>query len=192
MLAEHRLVLLVSGGAGHLLVPTAGGSTWALLNSVSETDVAMQVGLSLDAMPTGGGTFAYVLSRQAGNNDYRAQVRFAADGRVQLMLVRRAAGVETTLQAMTLPGVTYTPGAVVQVRMDTSGIGSTTLRAKAWLQGAEEPADWQLTATDDTGVLQVPGAIGVAAYVSGAATATPVTLSLDDLWAGPAGTRRED
>jgi hypothetical protein len=32
----------------------------------------------------------------------------------------------------------------------------------------------------------------VAAYVSGSATVVPVVLNVDDVWAGPAGTRRKD
>jgi PKD repeat protein len=181
----------VSGGAGHLVVNTAGGSTWATLNGVSQTDVALEASLSLPTMPTGGGTYVYLVSRHVGNSDYYTAVRFVADGRVQLQLTRRVAGVETTLRLVTVPGITYTPGTVLQVRFDTSGTPTTTLQAKAWVAGSGEPTAWQATATDTTAALQRAGSIGIVSYVSGSATAVPVTVDLDDVWAGAAGTRRQ-
>jgi PKD repeat protein len=181
----------VSGGAGHLVVKTAGGSTWATLNGVSQTDVALQAALSLDQVPTGGGTYVYLVSRHVGNTDYYTAVRFVADGRVQLQLTRRVAGVETTLRAITVPGITYTPGTVLQVRFDTGGAGTTTLKAMAWVDGTTEPATWQVTATDTTAALQQPGSIGIVGYVSGSATTVPVTVNVADLWAGAAGTKRQ-
>jgi PKD repeat protein len=178
----------VSGGAGHLQVATAGGSAAALLNSVVVRDVAVQVGLSLDQAPTGGGTYAYLMARRSAGNQYRLAVRFMADGKVTLAFMRTASGTETTLKTVTLPG-TYTPGTLLLVRMDVAGLDTTTLQAKAWTSGTAEPTDWQLSATDTTAVLRTAGGIGVSAYLSGSATSVPVRVNVDNLWAGAAGTR---
>jgi hypothetical protein len=89
---------------------------------------------------------------------------------------------------VTLPG-TFTPGAVLRVRLDVTGAETPTLQAKAWTAGTTEPTGWQLTATDTGSVpaLQVVGGIGVQVYLAGSATA-PVRVNVDNLWAGAAGT----
>lgn len=74
------------------------------------------------------------------------------------------------------------------MRLDLSGTGTTELNAKAWAAGTAEPGAWQVSATDTTAALQSPGGVGITAYVSGSATAVPVQVDVDDLWAGPAGT----
>jgi hypothetical protein len=47
--------------------------------------------------------------------------------------------------------------------------------------GTGEPTTAQITATDTTASLQVAGAFGVHAYLSGSSTIVPVTISLDNL-----------
>jgi hypothetical protein len=88
-----------------------------------------------------------------------------------------------------LPGLTYTPGGLLLVRFDVAGEGTTTLRAKAWLDGTPEPEAWSIERSDDTAVLQGPGAVGVSTYLAGSAT-RPSRLDVDGLWVGPSGTRR--
>jgi PKD repeat protein len=179
----------VSAGQGHLVVSTAGGSAAAWLNAVSVRDVAVQASLSLEEAATGGGTYVYVAARRVGTSHYRAAVRFLSTGGVTLALTRVVSNVETSLGSVSLPGVTYTPGAVLQVRLDVSGDVTATLRAKAWLQGSAEPVDWSITRTDTTAALRGAGAIGVSTYLAGSATrATRVTV--DDMWAGPPGSAR--
>jgi PKD repeat protein len=178
----------VSGGVGHLQVAAPGGSAAALLNSVSVRDLAYQVGVSLDAAPTGGGSYVYLVTRRSGGNMFRMSVKFQADGKVVLALLRTASGSEVALRTVTLPG-TYTPGTVLQLKLDVAGSGTTTLQGKAWT-GTTEPTDWQISATDTTAVMQGAGVIGVSAYVSGSASAVPVRVQVDDLWVGPAGASR--
>ena len=177
----------VSDGVGHLQVNSAGGSSAVWLNSATGTDVALQVDLSLAAAPTGAGTYVYVVGRRTAGGHYRGVVRFLADGTVRLGLARVVSNVETTLRTVVLPG-TYTPGTVLQVRLDLAGSGTTALNAKAWAAGTAEPAGWQVSATDSSASLQAPGGVGVTVYVSGSATAVPVRVDLDNLWAGPTGT----
>jgi hypothetical protein len=181
----------VAGGAGRLAVAAPGGSTVATLNSVSAADVALQATVSLDQAPTGGGTYAYLVGRRvAGSTYYRGVVRVQANGAVTLGVSRVVSGVETTLKTVALPGVTYTPGTALVVRLDLAGAGTTTLNARAWVAGTPEPTGWQVTATDTTAALQAAGGLGLSTYVSGSATAVPVVLTVDDVWAGPAGSAR--
>ncbi|MCZ2804097.1 PKD domain-containing protein [Modestobacter sp. VKM Ac-2983] len=181
-------VTSVSEGAASLEVPKAGGSSSVWLNSVSVQDVALETTFSLEQAPTGGGTYAYVTARRTPANFYRGVLKFLADGRVTVGVSRVVANKETTLRSVTVPGLTYVPGTVLRVRLDVSGSGTTTLDAKVWVDGTAEPADWQVSATDDTAELQAAGGVGVSTYVSGSATAVPVRMRVDDFWAGPAGT----
>jgi PKD repeat protein len=178
----------VSGGKGVLVLGAAGANSSAYLPAVASADVAAQVAVSLDAMPTGGGTYVYLAARRVGSSDYRASLKLVADGRLVLGLSRVDGGKETKLTAVELPVVRYTAGAVVNVRLDVSGSGTSALKAKAWLAGSVEPADWQTTTTDSTAALQGAGGVGVAAFLSATATAVPATVRVDDMWVGTAGT----
>ncbi|TFV53000.1 PKD domain-containing protein [Blastococcus sp. TF02A_35] len=176
----------VADGVGRLRL-AVGASTSAYLTGVQAGDVAVQTAFSLDAMPTGGGAYGYLAARRVTAADYRASVKVTSTGKVVLGLSRLEAGKETKLTAVELAGVTYRPGASLLVRLEATGSGTTVLNAKAWLQGTPEPAAWQTTASDSTAALQGPGGVGVAAFLSGSATA-PMEMRVDDLWAGPAGT----
>jgi PKD repeat protein len=55
---------------------------------------------------------------------------------------------------------------------------------KVWKEGTAEPADWQLTATDNTASLQVPGGVGLLTYLSGSSTSAPETASFQSFSAG--------
>jgi hypothetical protein len=74
----------------------------------------------------------------------------------------------------------------MHLRVQVFGTDPTTIRAKVWKAGQPEPAAWQLSATDATASLQVPGGIGVSFYLGGTATVAPVTVAIDDLVAKPA------
>jgi hypothetical protein len=80
---------------------------------------------------------------------------------------------------------TFTPGAVIHVRMQVFGTSPTTVRSKVWLNSASEPSGWTVSATDSYAGLQTAGAVGLRAYLSGSATNAPVTLSVLDLDARP-------
>ena len=80
----------------------------------------------------------------------------------------------------------YQAGQVLHLRLQATGTGTTTLRGRLWVDGATEPATWNLTATDTTAALQNPGAVGLFTYLSGTATNVPVTASYDDFQVVPA------
>ncbi|SNS68164.1 hypothetical protein SAMN04488107_3392, partial [Geodermatophilus saharensis] len=175
----------VSGGQGQLLVPAAQSNT-AALTQLSRQDVAVQVALTLPQAPTGGGVYVGVATRTVGLTDYRAKLRFRADGQVEVMLVRTVDDQETILGGYLLPGG-YRPGTSLTVRFESAGSGTTTLRVKAWATGTTEPAAWALVRTDDAAVLQRAGTVLLDQYVSASATA-PTAVRFDQLWVGEAGT----
>jgi PKD repeat protein len=176
----------VSGGTGRLRAPAAGSQRTAYLAGVSQTNTELNVAVSLDKAATGGGTYVQPIGRRVnGVGHYGLKVRFVAGGAVSLIMTRTVGSTETTLASTTVSGLTYTPGQVLRVRLQTTGTGTTTLVGKVWPDGTAQPAAWQVTATDTTASLQAPGAVGLVNYLSGSATNAPVTLTVDDLTAGP-------
>ncbi|MCU1615891.1 MAG: Conserved secreted protein of unknown function, putative domain [Frankiales bacterium] len=175
----------VTAGSGRLTAG-AGVTTGASLG-ISARDVALQADVTLQKAPAGGGSFVSLGTRQVGSSLYETIVYYAPDGSVTLVLATIVSGNETDVASYTLPG-TFAAGTSLTVRMETSGSGTTALRAKAWPTGTTEPAAWQVTASDTTAALQNAGGVYVELYDSGKATVTQ-TLQIDNLWVGAAGTK---
>ncbi|MFI7589617.1 PKD domain-containing protein [Spongisporangium articulatum] len=170
----------VGNGAASVTTP-AGGTSMARLDGVPQQDVDETHRVWIDAMPTGSGIYYSTLLRRDTTADYRAKVFINPAGKVQVYLTKIVSGTETTLTtAQTVTGLTVTPGTVLKVRSQAVGVNPTTLNIKVWADGSAEPAAWQQTVTDSTAVLQDAGTVGLAAYLSGSATA-PVTGHYDDL-----------
>ncbi|MEO8931334.1 MAG: PKD domain-containing protein [Lacisediminihabitans sp.] len=167
--------LSVSAGFG-LMNLGAGSTRTARLNAVSSSDVDLQATMSLSAMPTGGGSFTDFIGRQVGTSQYIAEVWVKPTGAVFVVLEQGS----TVLTAVAVPGLTYTAGTQLQVRVRVTGTSPTTLQAKVWPTGQAEPSTWAATRTDTTAALQTAGSLGVQGYLSSSAT-SPVTTSFDNL-----------
>ncbi|WP_454699186.1 PKD domain-containing protein [Arthrobacter humicola] len=174
--------LSVNGGRGNVTHSNAASSGTSYLNAVSTTDLDLWLKLSLDKVTNGGGSYLTVVGRNRGTSgEYRAKISVSGSGAVNLQLVRSSGG-ETVLGSAN-PGLTYSPGDEMQLRLQSTGVSPTVLRAKLWKVGTAEPAGWQVTAQDSTAALQGPGGIGLSTYLSGSATNLPVTVRYDDLLA---------
>lgn len=173
----------VADGVGRHRLATAGANTMNHLAGVASTGTEVRVEVALDQAPTGGGTYVSVLGRRVdAANDYRTRLRFWPDGKVTLQLQNGG----TTLAAADVPGLVYTAGTRLAVRLQVVGTSPTTVRAVVWPAGTPEPATWQLTATSSTPGAQAPGTVGLHSYLSGSSTNVPSSVSFDNLWAGPA------
>ncbi|MBD9698243.1 PKD domain-containing protein [Flavimobilis sp. GY10621] len=175
----------VASGTGRMALP-AGATRVARLSSVSAQDVEVQATVSLDRLPAGTG-FISLASRTTGTTGYVGRLRVGTDGSIQLHVGRGVASI-TALAGGVVSGLTFEPGTRYRVRLQTTGTSPTTVRAKVWVDGTAEPADWRATVTDSTAELQQAGGIGVQVYVGGATGAPVVTAAWDDLWAGEPGT----
>jgi hypothetical protein len=172
--------LSVTPGTAVLALPAAGNNTGAHLGDVSVTSADIRAKLALSAMPTGGGTSMYVVGRRIdAANEYKVNVKVAANGQVSLLLNRLAGGTEAWPGGeVVVPDLTYKAGTVLNVRVQVSGTGTTTVAATVWAEGQAEPAAPQLTRTDTTAGLQKAGSVGVTAYRSGSNTvATDVRVT---------------
>ncbi|WP_277959822.1 PKD domain-containing protein [Frigoribacterium faeni] len=173
----------VTGGVGTQFLGAAGYNTSMALTGVSTTDADLRTSVSLDKAATGGGTFVYVTGRKvATNSEYRATLRYRSDGRAVVALTAfkgSASGVNLVGETL-VPG-TIVPGAKLNVRLEVSGSGTTTIRAKVWADGTAEPTAWTVSTTDTFAGLQAPGWVALGAYTSGSTTNAPQTVSFDDL-----------
>jgi PKD repeat protein len=185
----------LSGAASSFAVANGTGRITGVVNSnrsaylagARQTDVDVKAVLSLDSASTGGGAYVSMIGRRVSTgNDYRLKLRYLAGGTVAAYLVRTEGNVETVLASTTVPGLTVSANDQLRVRFVVGGTGPTTVRAKVWRKGAQEPTAWLLTNSSATPtVLQAAGDVGVLLYVSGTWTGAAPTVSIDDFKAGP-------
>ncbi|MGN6427593.1 MAG: PKD domain-containing protein [Leifsonia sp.] len=166
----------VGNGVGAIAIPI-GQTRTARLGSVSSAATDVQASFTVDKAATGGGQFAGVIGRQVGSTAFIGRAWIKAGGAVQVQILEGG----TTIKALNIAGLTWTPGMVLNVRMTTVGDGTTTtLNAKVWDASQAEPTAWQATATSTTAAMQAAGSVGIASYISGSATDATTTLSVDN------------
>lgn len=171
----------VGSGVGTMALGTAGVSRLAFLPGVSSQATDLQVKVSADKIAGGGGMFLGVVGRKVGADEYRAKLKVSATGGTTLYLTRVAGGAETTLQSVTVAGLTVAAGDQLRIRMTVTGASPAAMQAKVWREGAAEPATWLLTAGDATASLQGPGSVGLMSFLWSTATNAPVQARFDDL-----------
>jgi CSLREA domain-containing protein len=176
----------VNGSAGTMLIRSGGTTRFAALTGVSATNLDVSARISRSAVATGGGEFAYLVARRIdASTEYRAKVRFAADGGVYLQPTRVTGGVETSLGSgeVRVTGLTPVVGSFIWLHATFSGTNPTAITLRAWADGSPEPATAQVSLSDGTAALQAPGTVGLRAYLSASATNAPVTMTFDDITA---------
>lgn len=180
----------VSDGAGRIRIATAGSGNYVSMNGISSSATDLYLTLATDKPASGSGLYLSAIGRRvAGAGEYRAKVQLTGNGAVGLYLIRASStGAETTIASgLTIAGLNYAVGDKLAVRLQVTGTGPTTIRAKVWELGTTEPTTWQRSVTDSTAGLQVPGGIGLTTYLSGSATNAPLTVLIDDLLATRTG-----
>ena len=176
----------LTGTAGAINLGAAGATRAAYLPvNVQDVDLAFQFNVS--KLPTGGGSvYAYGSVRRSATADYRIKVRIFGTGAVYLSISQFSAGTEVTLGSeVQVIGLTAVVGQDLKVHAVVSGLTPTTLSARVWAASGSEPGTWQLTKTDSTAALQVPGSVGVRAYTSGTTTNNPIIETFDNFVASP-------
>ncbi|WP_374311562.1 metallophosphoesterase, partial [Microbacterium sp.] len=167
--------LSVTGGVGRIS-SNAGSTLTATLPTMDATAVDARATVAFDRVPDRALTFT-TAARQVGSSAYAARVVTNPNGTFTLHAMRDG----TALAGGTVAGSTLTPGAKLRIRIQVEGTSPTTIRARAWLDGAAEPTSWTATATDSTAALQQPGGLRFTSYLSSSATNGPVIVSVDDL-----------
>lgn len=174
----------VNGSSGLIQLPAASGGTTRLTGFTS-TDTDLRLSVALDKLPSTGNVYLTIQGRRSATaGSYASKVIVSAAGKVTIQIVRVAAngGNEVVVQSsVAVAGVTYTPGAKLDIRVKVTGASPTLVETKTWLDGTTEPATWQRSATDSTPELQGGGGLAITGYLSGGVANAPVTMSVDDL-----------
>jgi PKD repeat protein len=174
----------VASGIGRLRIATAGSGNYAHLGSVSSSATDMYLELASDKPASGSGLYLSAVGRRiAASGEYRAKAHLTSTGAVNLSLIRTtSSGAETTIQSgLTIAGLNYAVGDRLAMRVQVTGTGTTTIRAKIWEVGTAEPASWQRSVTDTTPALQAAGNVGLMTYLSSTANNAPITVLLDNV-----------
>ena len=178
----------VASGAASMTFPSPGIQLETFVGP-SRTDADVVTDVALDKVPVGAPVYISLTGRRvSAGNTYVGKVQVYPTGQVTLRLNRLVAGSEAVLAGpITVPGLTYTAGMRISMRVQVTGTSPTTVRARAWDAAASEPATWQVSATDSSAALQQPGTVGTVVYVPSAITNAPIRVSYTRFVAAPPG-----
>lgn len=165
----------VTAGVGSQ-IQGARGAFLAATVPAPGADVDLRVDFAVDAVPVSDNEYIFAMARFTDtSNFYMARMQITPAGAMTLSVRTRIAGVETQLAFLVLTS-TYVAGAQYTMRFEVTG---TTLRAKAWEAGDDEPFAWQVSGTDAT--FATAGSVGLRSLLGGATTnPLPVTFTFDN------------
>lgn len=104
-----------------------------------------------------------VLRRTADGSAYFAGTSVAADGSLTLSVSLISPGrIHDIAVPVVVDGVTAVAGEPLRMRAEVTGIDPATINVRVWPAATAEPAYWQMSVVDWTGVLQHDGAPGIA------------------------------
>ncbi|MFF3622327.1 hypothetical protein [Streptomyces sp. NPDC002467] len=137
-------------------------------------DCEIRAALSVSATATGASLTSSVVMRYTSPTDYyRLRLQFTTAGTIVLTVHRDA----TQIDASVTPGVSYTPGSLIQARVRL--VGHRVL-GRVWATGDPEPTTWQIDRTVTSSTITA-GQVGFGAgAVSGNTNVAP-EIRYDDL-----------
>lgn len=148
----------VDGEAG-LIVVGANASRDAHQPDAA-THVSFIVQVSWDAVAAGGFHAATIKARRNTTTFYGCRLRqLSTNGNVDLVFIisGTASGSPVIIANDVAPNTKF------NVKFNLDGVSPTTYQLKAWLDGTDEPEDWTIEGTDNTGGLQTQGTVGLRA-----------------------------
>lgn len=179
--ATSSLATASTDGTGVSVLEAATGSNTMRVDGLFVQDVRVAASFKLDTEPTGSGVQNSLIARQINNgSDYRFTVYVGADHRLRANLSARNNWSTTNLGDMLLSDVNWAPGDVIDVALEVTGSGTSTLSGYVWRHGDLRPTIPVMTRTDSTPSLQVAGRTGVANYAMRTVTVVPVIVRWDD------------
>lgn len=134
----------VDGDEGLIDISAIGTNRFAWVD-IGGREQDVTVAVRIDEAAESGSLRAGVTARLTdANNSYRAEIQYTSGDVAQLVLIQRAAAVDTILQTVTLGSLRPAQTTPRKVRLQVKGIN---LRAKAWDSDQPEPW-WQIITTD--------------------------------------------
>jgi hypothetical protein len=168
----------VNGSAAQISTAAANTAFQSFITGQKLLDVDLQFTCSLPAVATGASVvFAVMLRCVDASNHYLVSCELNPAGTVSANIRRVVAGAFTALGSATVPGLTYTAGQKIRVRVQVDG---PALRIMCWPDGGTPPTTWHTTATDT--LYQDAGLFGFYLWrVVGNTNTSPYVASFDDL-----------
>lgn len=168
-----------TNGRGNVVLGPGQGYE-ALLQNVYQQNVDTTLVATVDTAPDANFD-VNVHQRWVGSSTfYRGRVRLQSDGSVRVQVVRADTGTFTSLGALNVPGLTFTPGSDLAIRMQSIGDGTTEIRVKVWDAAQPEPFGWSLTVSDASPNLQQPGSTALRFQIQSSSSVPNATFSVDD------------
>ncbi|WP_340382337.1 hypothetical protein U5640_36420 [Streptomyces sp. SS7] len=180
----------VGSGAGLINLNVLNSSRYIRNEDVSMADFDATFAVTTDQRAQSSNTELAVFASFVGRLDpvahtyYLYNVGFRTDTglpgnqglRIAVNIVKVVNATSVFLQVQkSVPGLTYTPGTPVRVRVQAVG---SDLRMRVWADGKSEPAGWHAQAWDD-GI--TTGQVGVRAQNTATSTTMPFNVRFDDL-----------
>lgn len=147
------------------------------------TQVEGTARIALTAVPSSAYAYAGAAVRiqSSGTDYYYFRLKHSSNTSVTLAIQKIIGGSQTTLSTEVTVGTGYTSSAYYRVRFSAAGTNPTHLRAKAWPDGTDEPALWQVEITDSTSNLQAAGNAGIRAGANSTFAPLNCSYKIDDL-----------
>ncbi|WP_050723339.1 right-handed parallel beta-helix repeat-containing protein [Microbacterium sp. GCS4] len=151
-------VIALRGGHRSILAATTGVAADGVVGAT----------LQFSSIPNAGyGATTIVTSRNGETGSYGARFRLDTQSRGVLSIARYDADDVQTVLRQDLLLIDVVPAdAAVRVEIETVGSEDVTIRARAWIAGAEAP-DWQMSVTDRSdAAITSAGTSGISTYLS--------------------------
>lgn len=162
----------VAPGSGGSITLSAASQNFYALSTLGLADITGYCELSWSALSAGGASQAEMTVRQQSANTYYGfRVRNTTDGNIALVVRKNVSGTATTISNKTNLISGYVPGEAIYLRVNCLGFSPTTLRAKAWRAGEDEPEEWSIETSDSEAVLQASGDVTLRAQSDSGYTA---------------------
>ena len=166
----------IEDGRARFTASNASQIRSAALTEVTTDNADLTFAFSVSDEIVSGNLYVSAIGRSMSGSDYRARWIIQPGGKVQAQLTRGS----SVMAWQNLSGMTLDAGTNYLIRVQVFGIGETTIRSKIWVDGAVEPAEWQMSTTDTTPGLQGAGHMGIETYVGGGFDPLPISVYIDD------------
>lgn len=171
----------VTDGVGTIEVGRSQTKT-AVLTGADARDVDARAVFGTEAVSDGGGVHLNLAVRASDSGAYRLKLRIASTGVVTASTAKLLGSTETLLTSRAVPDYVHSAGGRLHTRLQAvSEGGTTTLRAKVWPVGTDEPDAWLIVSTDAEAELQDAGSLRISAYLTGTSTNGPAKITVDDI-----------
>lgn len=163
----------VNGTVGLIALSVVNTQDRATIGSAADSEQYLRA--TVPVVATGAPYQVAVLARNPdASNHYRLGIQFGLAGATTIFVIKRVAGVETTVASVA--GPTYAAGQMWRIHASVVG---TALKVSGWKDGTPEPVEFSVSTSD--GALASAGPYGVFALLTTGNTNTlPVSVQVDD------------